>query len=166
MLGEFLVRAVQAVARGGEVQAGTGWQGGVKMVSKVTRISSDGKAGCPFCDRIAAGEYDDDLRRFDAVSFEPLNPVTGGHRLVVPKTHVTSALGHPAIAADTMAAAVMMAGRRGIGQCNFITSAGMAATQTVLHLHIHIIPRHKDDGLALPWTGQPGTCWTYREMKP
>ena len=51
MLGEFLVYPVQEVARGGEVQAGTGWQGGVKMVSKVTRISSDGKAGCPFCDR-------------------------------------------------------------------------------------------------------------------
>jgi len=109
---------------------------------------------CPFCKRIAAGEYDDDVRRFDAVAFEPLNPVTPGHLLVVPKTHAVSALGHPAIAADTMAAAVLVAQRRHVDQCNFITSAGEAATQTVPHLHIHIVPRRLGDGLYLPWTGQ------------
>ena len=109
---------------------------------------------CPFCARIMAGEYDDDLRRFDAVSFEPLNPVTDGHRLVVPKIHVSSALGHPAIAADVMAAAVQVAALHGVTECNFITSAGAAATQTVFHLHLHIVPRRLDDGLTLPWTGQ------------
>jgi histidine triad (HIT) family protein len=109
---------------------------------------------CPFCARIVAGEYDDDLRRFDAVSFEPLNPVTEGHRLVVPRTHVRGALGHVAIAADVMAAAVLVALNRGITECNFITSAGAAATQTVPHLHIHLVPRREGDGLHLPWTGQ------------
>jgi histidine triad (HIT) family protein len=109
---------------------------------------------CPFCVRIEADEYDDDLRRFGAVSFEPLNPVTEGHLLVVPKVHVSSALGHPGIAGDTMAAAVAVAQRRGIAECNFITSAGAAATQTIRHLHIHVVPRRLDDGLALPWTGQ------------
>jgi histidine triad (HIT) family protein len=109
---------------------------------------------CPFCARIAAGEYDDRAPRFDAVTFEPLNPVTGGHRLVVPITHVKSALGHPSIAADVMAYAVLVAGKYGVGECNFITSAGAAATQTVPHLHIHVVPRREGDGLALPWTGQ------------
>jgi diadenosine tetraphosphate (Ap4A) HIT family hydrolase len=41
-----------------------------------------------------------------------------------------------------------------LGAANFITSAGRDATQTVFHLHIHIVPRHAGDGLALPWTGQ------------
>jgi histidine triad (HIT) family protein len=113
-----------------------------------------GVSDCPFCARIAAGEYDDDLRRFDAVSFEPLNPVTEGHRLVVPKIHVSSALGYPAITADVMAAAVAVAQQRGVAECNFITSAGAAATQTIRHLHLHIVPRREGDGLALPWTGQ------------
>ena len=44
MLGEFLVRAVQAVARGGEVQAGTGRQGGVIDVTYLTRILCGGEA--------------------------------------------------------------------------------------------------------------------------
>ena len=109
---------------------------------------------CPFCARIAAGEYDDRAARFDAVTFEPLNPVTEGHRLVVPVTHVRSALGHVSVAADTMAYAVLVALQYGVRECNFITSAGAAATQTVQHLHIHIVPRAEGDGLALPWTGQ------------
>jgi histidine triad (HIT) family protein len=113
-----------------------------------------GITDCPFCARIAAGEYDDRAPRFDAVTFEPLNPVTPGHRLVVPVTHVRSALGHPSIAADVMAYAVLVAGKYGAGECNFITSAGAAATQTVQHLHIHVVPRRAGDGLHLPWTGQ------------
>ena len=114
-----------------------------------------GVNGCPFCQRIAAGDYDRRISgRLDAVTFEPLNPVTAGHRLVVPVTHVTSALGHPAIAADAMAAAVLVAGHYGIRECNFITSAGTAATQTVMHLHIHVVPRRDGDGLHLPWTAQ------------
>ena len=108
---------------------------------------------CPFCARIAAGEYDHRSKRFDAVTFEPLNPVVAGHRLVVPVTHVPSALGHPAITADVMAYAVLTAERYDVRECNFITSAGAAATQTVLHLHIHVVPRREGDCLALPWTG-------------
>jgi len=110
--------------------------------------------GCVFCDRIEGGKYDDYVKRFDAVAFPPLNPVTEGHLLVVPRTHVRSVLGHPAIAADTMAAAVLIAQRRGIAECNLITSAGPSATQSVAHLHLHLIPRRPEDGLALPWTGQ------------
>ena len=37
---------------------------------------------------------------------------------------------------------------------NLITSAGIPATQSVLHLHIHIVPRYENDGLHLPWTDQ------------
>lgn len=35
---------------------------------------------------------------------------------------------------------------------NLITSAGAEATQSVFHLHVHIVPRGENDGLALPWT--------------
>jgi len=39
-------------------------------------------------------------------------------------------------------------------QANIITSIGSAATQTVMHAHIHIVPRAEGDGLKLPWADQ------------
>lgn len=103
---------------------------------------------CPFCARIANGEYDDEYDGI--VHFEPLNPVVPGHLLVVPKAHVINALENPHIAGSAMAYAANLAN----GSCNIITSVDSVATQTVFHLHIHIVPRHEGDGLALPWTGQ------------
>ena len=107
---------------------------------------------CPFCRLIAAGEYDyeDDY----TVAFQPLNPVTPGHWLAVPKVHVTDAIAAPEAAGHALRFAGEMAGQMDLRACNFITSAGAAATQSVYHLHIHIVPRREGDGLALPWTGQ------------
>jgi len=42
--------------------------------------------------------------------------------------------------------------RRRVGPCNVITSVGREATQSVFHLHVHVVPRREGDGLALPWT--------------
>lgn len=112
-------------------------------------------ADCPFCARIKAGEYDYSDRY--AVAFEPLNPVTEGHLLVVPREHVSDAGSAPIAAGRTMEFAAMIAGPLEFADYpayNLITSAGSAATQTVRHLHLHIVPRRPDDGLALPWTGQ------------
>jgi histidine triad (HIT) family protein len=106
---------------------------------------------CPFCTRIINGEYTEQSQH--AVSFEPLNPVTPGHLLVVPRLHVADATQAPQVTADTMHLAAMLAKKLG-GDCNLITSVGKAATQSVFHLHIHIVPRREGDGLVLPWTGQ------------
>jgi histidine triad (HIT) family protein len=110
--------------------------------------------GCPFCARIAAGEYDYHEEHF--VAFQPLNPVTPGHFLVVPRKHVASALEPfaPILLGGTMRLAAILARQMDLTDCNFINSAGAAATQTVPHLHVHVVPRHPGDGLALPWTGQ------------
>lgn len=103
---------------------------------------------CPFCGRISQGEYL--LESGNSVAFEPLNPVTPGHLLVVSREHVIDALDVPSVTAGAMQAAAEIARKRG-DQCNLITSAGRNATQSVFHLHIHIIPRTEGDGLALPW---------------
>ena len=108
--------------------------------------------GCVFCELIAAGEYDDEYDGI--VDFEPLNPVTPGHCLVVPKLHVADALEDPAVTAEVMMYAADYAVRERLPSCNLITSVGADATQTVMHLHVHVVPRHEGDGLALPWTGQ------------
>jgi histidine triad (HIT) family protein len=109
---------------------------------------------CPFCARIAAGEFDYSDRT--AVAFEPLNPVTEGHLLVVPRKHVSDAGADPVTAGQAMEFAAMIAGPLEFSDWhyNLITSAGSAATQTVRHLHIHLVPRREGDGLSLPWTGQ------------
>lgn len=109
-------------------------------------------AGCPFCERIKAGDYDYCDAR--AVAFQPRRPVTAGHFLVVPRRHVASAIAAPDHAACAMRFAASLARRMGLEAANFITSAGTEATQTVFHLHVHIVPRREGDGLHLPWTGQ------------
>jgi histidine triad (HIT) family protein len=104
----------------------------------------------PFCVRIAAGEYEDRHQW----TFEPLNAVTSGYRLVVSTCHARSALSDHVVIGATTELAVLLAKNLGIEQRNFITSARAAATQTGEHLHIHMVPRGEDDGLQLPWTGQ------------
>jgi histidine triad (HIT) family protein len=85
----------------------------------------------------------------DAFAIVPLNPVTDGHTLVIPKTHVDDFTGDPAVSAATMRRAAELAAS--VGPCNLITSRGREATQSVFHLHLHIVPRADNDGLALPW---------------
>lgn len=108
------------------------------------------KSNCVFCDRVDNGQFD--IQWLDAVSFEPLNPVVPGHKLVVPRIHVENFTDYPRVTAGAMEAAAILA--RGMGDCNLITSKGAAATQTIKHLHIHLVPRRAGDGLHLPWTGQ------------
>lgn len=109
---------------------------------------------CPFCARVEAGEYDYFDRGF--VAFQPLNPVTPGHFLVVPRKHVASALEPlaPIVLGGAMRLAAILARQMDLTGCNFINSAGAAATQSVFHLHCHVVPRREGDGLHLPWTGQ------------
>lgn len=88
----------------------------------------------------------------DAVAFVPLNPVTPGHTLVVPTEHVTDALNSPRVTGSVMEKAARLADTLPPTSWNIITSVGSAATQTVHHLHIHLVPRREGDGLLLPWS--------------
>lgn len=107
---------------------------------------------CPFCERIEHRQYAD-TGFPDVVSFEPLNPVTPGHRLFVPTMHYEDATGEPHMTGTVFAAASAF-GRFWGRNFNLITSVGPAATQTVRHLHVHYVPRSEGDGLPLPWTPQ------------
>lgn len=104
---------------------------------------------CTFCEIVAGRAPATVLRETrDTLVIVPLNPVTDGHVLVIPKWHVVDALEDPRITAEVMHTAAEVATR----PCNIITSAGAVATQTVFHLHVHVVPRRENDGLALPWT--------------
>jgi histidine triad (HIT) family protein len=107
---------------------------------------------CVFCE-IVAGRSPANYVAITSNStvFEPLDPVTPGHILVVPDVHVTDFADDPEITATTMRDAALLASEIG-GEFNLITSKGPNATQTIRHFHVHLVPRRPGDGLALPWT--------------
>jgi diadenosine tetraphosphate (Ap4A) HIT family hydrolase len=116
------------------------------------------RADCVFC-QIAGPDPRGQVewRGHDSVVITPLSPVVPGHRLVIPRIHVRDAFENPNVFARTMrdAARYVYDDIETFPEaCNIITSVGEAATQTVFHLHVHLVPRAYGDGLHLPWTGQ------------
>lgn len=104
--------------------------------------------GCPFCAIIAGDAPATVVRRWpDAIAIVPLNPIVTGHLLVIPTKHVRDVAENRSVTASTAARVAELVW----GSCNVITSRGQAATQSVFHLHWHIVPRSENDGVALPW---------------
>lgn len=110
-------------------------------------------ASCVFCDiiagrRAAAVVYGDD-RCLAFGSIEPLQP---GHLLLVPRRHAENLFDLPE---DDAAHLLPVAGRlsralREVFHADGLTclqNSGKASGQSVLHYHMHLIPRH--DGVEL-----------------
>ena len=113
---------------------------------------------CIFCQiaskaEIASIVYEDD----EFIAFMDAYPLTSGHCLVIPKTHLVRLeslnaksraklfnIGHKIIEAQKKA-------NFGIQGTNLLINDGKAANQTVPHLHLHLIPRENGDLLkSLP----------------
>lgn len=114
------------------------------------RLSASG--ACVFC-RIVDGmapvtTVHEDHR---LVIIEPIGPHAPGHLLVIPKVHMASAVDQPHLAGVIATEALRWATEAGIESFNLLTSIGAAATQTVRHLHYHILPRGQNDGLPKDW---------------
>jgi histidine triad (HIT) family protein len=108
---------------------------------------------CPFCDYKGPSAILDQTEYTYLI--EPLDPVTKGHRLVVPWSHFTDFAQDSTLTALVMGDAAAYVRRLsrlwGIEDWNLITSKGALATQTVFHFHVHLVPRRPGDGLSLPW---------------
>lgn len=112
-------------------------------------------AECVFCEIVAGRAPANVVAEWgDAIVITPLDPVTPGHLLVIPREHVDDLAEDPKVTGRVMRRAAQWA--QILGPCNLITSKGAAATQTVMHLHVHLVPRREGDGLALPWTVSHG----------
>lgn len=106
---------------------------------------------CPFCEIVAGRAPATYVHEWsDVIAIVPLNPVVDGHTLVIPKRHVRDFASDPEVSADTMLHAAQLM-RWTDRPMNLITSRGREATQSVFHLHLHLVPRAEGDGLALPW---------------
>jgi histidine triad (HIT) family protein len=112
---------------------------------------------CLFCG-IVAGDVAAQVVDSDehTVAFMDINPATRGHALVVPRTHSADLfeisdedLDHTMRAARRLAAKIRAALEP--DGFNILNSCGEAAWQTILHFHLHVIPRYHDDPLKLPW---------------
>ncbi len=105
--------------------------------------------GCPFCDYAGPN----DVLFEDAVAYvvEPLRQVTPGHVLVIPKQHATDFAEDAGLTAELFRSAAHFAQSEEIEDCNLITSKGPSASQTVAHVHVHVLPRTFDDAVRLPW---------------
>ncbi len=113
--------------------------------------------GCPFCDIAAGRGFARVVRETDdTLAFFPSAPAVRGHTLVIPKAHVADFLhatpGVSAAVADATAAVGRLLDEilRPEGM-NTITSAREAATQTVPHWHVHVLPRWHGDRLGDLW---------------
>ena len=101
---------------------------------------------------IVAGELDAAvvLRDDHVIAFLDHRPVFKGHVLVAPVRHVDTLLELPAdlmvpvlTAAQRIAAAVMA----GLGAQGTFVAVNNVVSQSVPHLHVHVVPRTKGDGL-------------------
>jgi len=106
---------------------------------------------CLFC-RIVSGEvpavvvYEDD----NAVAFLDHRPLFHGHTLLVPRRHVetlgelqSSLVGPLFKTAQLLARAIESA----VGAEGTFVAMNNRVSQSVPHLHVHIVPRRRKDGL-------------------
>ena len=112
---------------------------------------------CVFC-RIVARQIPAAVVHEDehTLAFMDLGQVNPGHVLVAVKRHAENLYALD----DVQAGAVLLAAGRvarairdafapqglSVYQAN-----GKAAGQTVFHYHVHLVPRHEGDGMALTW---------------
>lgn len=115
---------------------------------------------CVFC-KIVAGQIpatkvaEDDA----CVAFMDIGQVNPGHVLVAAKAHAENVYALDEAQAAGIARAVVRISRAiraafapeglSVYQAN-----GAAAGQTVFHYHVHLVPRHANDGMAFTWPVQ------------
>ena len=112
---------------------------------------------CVFC-RIVAKEIPATVVHEDehTLAFMDIGQVNPGHVLVAVKKHAENIfeLDDAQAAAVFRSAAKVARAIRGAFAPQGLSvyqANGAAAGQTVLHLHIHLVPRHDGDGMALTW---------------
>ena len=106
---------------------------------------------CTFC-QIAKGELPAQIvhRDSDVVVFLDRSPLIHGHVLVAPMEHVETlddlpdGLIKPVFAAVRRASAAVQKALRSEGS---FVATNTRVSQSVPHLHVHVVPRNKGDGL-------------------
>jgi histidine triad (HIT) family protein len=111
---------------------------------------------CIFCEIVhGAGEASICYEDARAIAFMDIQPVNGGHVLIVPREHYESLNDVPPDVAMHLFDVALQLGpivRRlsGSDDLNIVVNSGEAAGQNVFHYHVHLIPRRAGDGFDVP----------------
>jgi histidine triad (HIT) family protein len=108
-------------------------------------------ADCVFCG-IVRGEVPAEVVLDDeqVVAFLDRSPLFPGHVLVVPRAHVVTLTDLPADAVGPLFARVRRLAAalpRAVGAQGTFVANNNVVSQSVAHLHVHVVPRTKGDGL-------------------
>ena len=105
---------------------------------------------CAFCDVVAGAAAELVLDEEDFVAFLDRRPVFKGHTLLVPRRHIATLPDLPAELRDGFLAAgqrLAQAMVDGLGAQGSFVAVNNTVSQSVPHLHLHVVPRTKGDGL-------------------
>lgn len=113
---------------------------------------------CIFCEiatgkRAASMVWEDDR----CLAFMDLYPVRTGHVLVIPRRHavlLTDLDPDDQARLFEVAAAIRATSRDtgwGTDGANLMLNDGVAANQHIRHVHVHVLPRQRGDGLRVWW---------------
>jgi histidine triad (HIT) family protein len=106
---------------------------------------------CVFC-QIARGELPGHVvhRDGDVVAFLDRSPLLHGHTLIIPVRHVETLDDLPDDLVAPLFTAVRrmsIAVQRALGAEGSFVGTNTRISQSVAHLHVHVVPRRKGDGL-------------------
>jgi histidine triad (HIT) family protein len=106
---------------------------------------------CVFCRIVAGDEAAHEVLRDDvAVAFLDVRPLFAGHVLVVPRPHVVTLPDLPVTGVAPLferVQALSAAVRDATGAQGSFVAVNNRVSQSVPHLHVHVVPRTKGDGL-------------------
>ncbi len=106
---------------------------------------------CLFC-RIVADEETAQIvwHSEQVTAFLDKRPLFKGHTLIVPNEHVETLVELPVSLRDPLFAAAQRlaaAMKSGLGAQGSFVAVNNTVSQSVAHLHVHVVPRTKGDGL-------------------
>lgn len=119
---------------------------------------------CIFCSLIAGAELQSVYRDDRTVAFLDHAPVIPGHTLVLPTAHYDTLDDVPDEALAPLfrvVRRVSIAQQRVLGAEGSLTLANTRISQSVPHVHVHVVPRRKGDSLFSPGR----TFWMRRQYK-
>lgn len=114
-------------------------------------VGDSGRLACLFCE-IIAGERPAHvvLDEGDVFAFLDTRPLFPGHTLLVPKAHYETLIDLPSeLLPPLFGAAQRLSGvmESGLGATGSFVAINNRVSQSVAHLHVHIVPRNRKDGL-------------------
>lgn len=106
---------------------------------------------CPFCaiiqrEKEAIVVFEDDL----SLAFLDRRPLFPGHCLLVPKQHVNTLMDIPVELLGPFFANVQLMAKvieKGMEAGGVFVAINNRVSQSVAHVHVHIVPRNRGDGL-------------------